>query len=43
MAELREERSGDEPSTEDHLAGFQLVAQQAIDTSLELMDKLETA
>lgn len=43
MAELYEERPGNEPPTENQLAGLQLVAQRVIDDSLELADELRAA
>jgi len=43
MAELCEEGPAGEPPTEGRAAVFRLVAQGAIDASLELADKLEAA
>lgn len=43
MAELYEDRPTGEPPTGEQLAGFRLVAQRAIDASLELADELEAA
>lgn len=43
MAELYDDRPTAEPPSEEQIAGFRLVAQRAIDASLELANELEAA